>query len=87
MQKEELEGIIAKYRNLAGGCDDKCYQYDRFADFMEDNIEIFEEDESFETEKDLMDYFNEVEEEVDAQWDSMFPEGDDDDSITDFLTR
>ena len=51
------------------------------------SIKIFEDDEYCETEEHLIDNFNEVEAEVDAQWDSMFPEGDDDDSITDFLTQ
>jgi len=89
MQREEIERIIDKYRKLANAScdDDKIYQYERFADFVEDNIEIYEDDEYCETEEHLMDNFNEVEAEVDAQWDSMFPEGDDDDSITDFLTR
>jgi len=89
MQREEIEKIIAKYRKLANASfdDDKIYQYERFADFVEDNIEIYEDDEYCETEEYLIDNFNEVEAEVDAQWDAMFPEGDDDDSITDFLTR
>ena len=89
MQREEIEKIIAKYRKLANASfdDDKIYQYERFADFVEDNIEIYEDDEYCETEEHLIDNFNEVEAEVDSQWDAMFPEGDDDDSITDYLTR
>jgi len=49
--------------------------------------ELFEEDEFYETKEDLLDSFKQAESADDAQWDSMFPEGDDDDSITDYLTR
>ena len=89
MQRDQIEKIITKYRNLAASsCDDeKIYRNERFADYVEDNIEIFEDDEYCETEDDLMDSFNEAEAEIDAQWDAMFPEGDDDDSITDYLAR
>ena len=88
MQRQKLEEIIAKYRNLVDPSydEEKMYQYERFADSVEDNIEIYEDD-RFETEQDLFDDFNEVEAEVDAQWETMFPEGDDDDFITDLLTR
>ena len=89
MQKEEIEGIIAKYRKLAGsGCDDdSMYQYERFANYVEGNFKLFEEDDYYETEEDLLDDFKEAELEIDAQWESMFPHGDEDDSITDFLTN
>ena len=89
MQREEIEGIISKYRKLANASwdEEKIFQYERFADFVEENIEYFEDEDYYETEKYLIEYFNEVESEVDAQWNNMFPEGDDDDSITDYLTR
>ena len=89
MQREEIENIISKYRKLANAsCDDeKIFQYERFADFVEEEIEYFEDDEYYETEKDLIEYFNEVESEVDTQWNNMFPEGNDDDSVTDYMTR
>ena len=89
MQKDQIEKIISKYRNLAASsCDDEqIYRYERFADYIEDNIEIFEDDEDCETVEHLMESFNEAEAEIDAQRDAMFPEGDDDDSITDYLTR
>ena len=88
MQKQELEAIIAKYRKLAGSTIDgeKAAQYDLFARHVENNFELFEEDDYYEAEEDLLNDFNEQESEIDAQWESMFPEGDDDDSITDFLT-
>jgi hypothetical protein len=89
MQKEAIENIITKYRNLADSTDDgeKADKYSRFVWFIEENIELFEEDESYETEEDLLEDFKEVELETDVQLDAMFPEGDDDDSITDFMTR
>ena len=89
MQKQEIEGIIAKYRKLVNASrdDDEIYQYERFANYVEENFNLFEEDDYYETEKDLITDFKEAELEIDAQWESMFPEGDDDDSITDFLTR
>ncbi|MDR2970683.1 MAG: hypothetical protein LBU83_01960 [Bacteroidales bacterium] len=88
MQKEEIEAIIAKYQNLAGTTDDeKAAQYERFAGYIEENITIFEDDDYYETEEDLLDDFNAAVAEIDAQWEAMFPEGDEDDSITDFLTR
>ena len=88
MQKQDLNSIIAKYRKLAGSSydDDKIYRYERFADHVEDNFQLFEEDDYYETEEDLLDDFNEQESEIDAQWENMFSEGDDDDAITDFLT-
>jgi len=73
-------GIGQHFLPINSSCnDDKIYQYERFADFVEDNIEIYENDEYCETEEDLMENFNEVEAETDAQWDSMFPDGRDDD--------
>ena len=77
MQRQKLEEIIAKYRNLVDPSydEEKMYQYERFADSVEDNIEIYEDD-RFETEQDLFDDINEVEAEVDAQWEAMYPKGD-----------
>jgi hypothetical protein len=89
MQKEEIEKIAAKYRRLAGSIEsydeEKANNYMRFADFIEENNDV--EDDDDDTEEELFDKFNEAEAEYDAQWDSMFPDGDDDDSITDFLTK
>jgi len=87
MQRKEIIKIITKYRNLStSSCDDEDF-FGRFSDYIEDYMELFEEDEFYETEEDLLDSFKRADSEDDAQWDSMFPEGDDDDSITDYLTR
>jgi hypothetical protein len=87
MQKQEIAKIINKYRNFAHSSDDeeKSHHYEQFADYVEDNFDLFEENDFYETEEDLFDSFQQAESEIDAQWDSMFPEGDDDDSITDYL--
>lgn len=97
--KEILNSIVNKYRELATKTlqfdDEKANKYERFADFIEDNMDEFiesysnkdyEDYEESEIEKELLEIFNEQEGEIDAQRDSMFPEGDEDDSITDWLT-
>ena len=76
MQREEIEGIIAKYQKLANSSSDDDGMFQRFVDFIEENAEVFAGDEYYETEKELMEYFNEVEAEVDAQWEAMYPKGD-----------
>ncbi|MDR1897702.1 MAG: hypothetical protein LBR10_13015 [Prevotellaceae bacterium] len=90
MQKEQILSIAAKYRKLAASLEshdeEKAYKYDSFADDIEDNIDIYE-DEYYQTEEDLLDDFNEAQAEIDYQWKTMFPDGDNDDAITDFLTN
>jgi len=90
MNKEQINLIIAKYRKLSASIEsrneEKAYQYERFADFIKENLEQYEDD-SYETEEDLLDDFNEAEAEEDVQWNAMFPDGDEDDSITDYLMR
>jgi hypothetical protein len=90
MKKEQIQAIAEKYRKLACKIEpddeEKAYEYERFADFIEDNIDIYDDDD-YESEADLLTDYNESEAEVDAQWDNIFPEGDEDDSITDFLTQ
>jgi len=81
MNKEEIEKVIKKYRKLAGSTFDneKTHHYEHFADYIEENIENFEEDDYYDSEEDLLDAYHEVESEINAQWDTMFPENDDDD--------
>lgn len=91
MRKEKIQSIATKYRKLATSRyiynEEEANNYERFADFIEDNSYLYLEDDNYETEQDLLDDFNEAEAEIDAQWDSMFPESNDDDSITDYLTK
>ena len=88
MEVEKIERIIAKYRKLAESSydDEKIYLYERFADYIEENRDIFIEDDFIETEEELMDNYKEAEAEFESQWEAMFPEGDEDDSITDYMT-
>ena len=92
MTKEGLEKNIEKYRELSikfeSIDEEKSYLYGRCADYVEDNMWEFEdgqedEDEDF---KEIRERFKEIEEEM-GNWVDMFPEGDEDDSITDFLTK
>ena len=81
MNREEIEKIIAKYRKKAEANygNDKHYYYNRIADHIEDNFDLFEECDFYESEEDLLNDFETVESEIDAQWDAMYPEGNDDD--------
>lgn len=91
MTKEELEEIIEKYRNLSSKHypqnEAKSYQFSQFADWVEDNKDTFEDVDEFANDEDeLWSNFLEVKEESE-NFDSMFPEGDDDDLISDWMTN
>ena len=63
-------------------------QIDRFVEYLEDNSSEFIDgnEGDYGYEKDAWDHFIEVIEESE-NLDSMFPEGDEDDSITDWMTK
>ena len=86
MTADEFEELIEKYRRLSSKLeiddDLKSYEYDRFASWLEENKGTFED----EDEDELLFSFREQEDEGN-NWDSMFPEGDEDDSITDWMTQ
>jgi len=86
MQRKEIESIIAKYQKLAEvtNNDDKCYQFERFAEYLKENIRIFTNDD-YESEEDILYVFNESESEFDDNWNEMLPVGDDADSISKFV--
>ena len=92
MTTEGLELSIEKYRELSekyqSSNDEKSYLYDRCADYIENNMSEFEDglEDTEDDFKELWDRFKEVEEDF-GNWDMMFPEGDEDDSITDYLTK
>jgi len=84
-----LDTVIAHKKN-------KNCQNNQTSDVVEEKIDLNKEDDSYDSEKDLIDdykkykqnrQYKQAESKYDAIWDSMFPEGDDDDSITDYLTR
>jgi hypothetical protein len=84
MQKQQLAKIINKHRSLARSAyasedEEKAEYFERFADYVEDSFDLFEENELYETEEDLLDSFQNSESANDTQLDSAFPEGDDDD--------
>ena len=90
MNRIEIETIIAKYRRFSNMLssehdEEDAHNVDHLADYLEENIEIFEDD-SYETEEDILEDYKEIMEEFGMQWDIMFPIGDEDDSITDYLT-
>jgi hypothetical protein len=90
MKRDEILAIAAKYRKLSISIDEieERYNYERFADYIEENDYIFEDD-YYETEDKLFRYFNEVDEndtEINGQRNVIFPEGYDD-SIIDFLSK
>ncbi|MEI7502989.1 MAG: hypothetical protein WCJ61_06865 [Paludibacter sp.] len=87
MTKEELEEIVVEFREKSSQAsledETEAAQLDRFADWVESDIENFDD---VEDKEELWELFLEVHDE-EAVWDAMFPDGDDDDSITDYLTK
>lgn len=79
MERKEILIIADKYRKLAYSGrildEDLLGRYERFADFIEENDYL--EDEFYETEKDLLEHFKEVEEEDEHQRHSMSQDNDD----------
>jgi hypothetical protein len=93
MEREQIEAIIKKYRRkseqeLRYG-EEKCALFDRVADDIEDNIELYLDDD-YETEEEIIDDVKEAFAEVDDMLDTMFHRdddfNDDDDGIGSFLT-
>ena len=77
MHQDQIYQIITKYQNLAAAScdDDQIHQYERFALYLEENLEIFEDDKYYQTEEDLLDDFHAVI----AEFDEHYPAGDNDD--------
>lgn len=88
MNRNELLRIAEKYKSLSSELErfgeEKAHEYGMFSDWIEDNIDTFDEDDM---EEDLLVLFKEQLDANETMWDIMFPEGDEDDSITDFLTK
>ncbi len=88
MTEEELLQLIEKYKNLSieyePDDEEASMAYERFAEFLEDyprHSGLSDNDD----EENLWENFKEAEAEVGNYWDVAFP--DDDDSITDYLTK
>jgi hypothetical protein len=77
MTREELEQLIDKFRHLSvkyeSRNNDKSQQYERFVEWVDDNIDTFEDLDDFASDEDeLWNNFLEAEDES-RNWDSMFP--------------
>ena len=69
MTKEEIQEIVAKYRRKSGqelkyGAD-KCAMFDRIADQLEDNLDLYVDDDFFQSEKEIIDDIVELFDEYD----------------------
>lgn len=70
MTKDELLEVVAKYRRMSDkemkyGAD-KCALFDRIADQLEDNIEMYVDDDYFQSEKEIIDDIRESFDEFDS---------------------
>ena len=73
MTKNEILQIVEKYRSMSKqeykyGAD-KCALFDRIADQLDNNIEIYADDDYYESEKDIIDDIKEVFDEIDNYFD------------------
>ena len=81
MTKEEIQEIVAKYRRMSDqelkyGAD-KCALFDRIADQLEDNIEMYVDDDYYKSEReiieDIMESFDEIDSFFDKEdWENEF---------------
>jgi len=90
MTEEVLLRLIQKSQDLSARCEpddeEASMAYERFAEFLEDyprHSGLSDNDD----EENLWENFKEAEAEIGNYWDVAFPEDDDDDSITDYLTK
>ena len=81
MTKEELLEIVAKYRRMSDKemkySADKCALFDRIADQLEDDIEMYVDDDYFQSEReiieDIMESFDEMDNFFDnGDWENEF---------------
>ena len=80
MTKEEIQEIIAKYRRMSDqelkyGAD-KCAMFDRIADQLEQDIDMYVDDDYFQSEKEIIEDIRELFGEHDSYFDyenSSFP--------------
>ena len=70
MTKEEIQEVVAKYRRMSDqelkyGAD-KCALFDRIADQLEQDIDLYVDDDRFQTEKEIIDDIVELFDEYDS---------------------
>ena len=73
MTKEEIQEIIAKYRRMSDqelkyGAD-KCAMFDRIADQLEQDIDMYVDDDYFQSEKEIIEDIRELFGEHDSYFD------------------
>ncbi|MDR2972021.1 MAG: hypothetical protein LBU83_08855 [Bacteroidales bacterium] len=87
MQKTKIKSIIEKYKELADFSrnETKIYQYIRFAEYLDENIDLLEDDENYNSEEDFLALFNKKEAKVDDLWKPMLQVGDDEEAMAKFI--
>lgn len=80
MTKEEIQEIVAKYRRMSDqelkyGAD-KCALFDRIADQLEHDIDLYVDDDYFQSEKEIVDEIIELFNECDSYFDDDMREMD-----------
>ena len=64
MEKEQVLSIAEKYRNMSQDDSiygaDQCVLFNQYADIIEENIDIFIEDDYYETEEDVVEFAKET---------------------------
>ena len=74
MTKEEIQEIVAKYRRMSDqeqkyGAD-KCAMFDRIADQLEQDIDMYVDDDYFQSEKEIIEDIVELFEDYDRYFDN-----------------
>ena len=63
MEKEQVLAIVEKYRKMSHNYsffgEDKCFEFEQYADIIEENIDIFIEDD-YATEQDIVEFAKET---------------------------
>lgn len=64
MEKETVLDIAKKYRNMSHNYssygEDQCAQFEQYAEIIEEEINLFVEDDYYETEKDVLEFAKEI---------------------------
>ena len=73
MTKEEIQEIVAKYRQMSDQelkyGPDKCAMFDRIADQLEQDIDLYVDDDCFQSEKEIVDDIIDLFDEYDSFFD------------------
>lgn len=89
-QLEKLDRMIEEYeRSIQIDFDSDVDLIDRFIDWLQSSKDkLIDEEECIAGyEKEIWEEFLNEEDQISMTWENMFPEGDEDDSITDWMTK